>query len=424
MTAAITVEGLGKCYRVDHLNQRGGYRTLRESLGQGASSLWHRLRSNGVGRTTEEFWALRDVDFEVQPGEVVGIIGRNGAGKSTLLKILSRITKPTTGNVELRGRVGSLLEVGTGFHPELTGRENVFLNGSILGMNRREIARRFDEIVAFAEIDRFLDTPVKRYSSGMYVRLAFAVAAHLEPEILVVDEVLAVGDTAFQKKCLGKISEVTQQGRTVLFVSHNMASVHTLCTSSVLLESGRVSYRGGVGEGIDLYMCQAIPQKLLARRSFEPPCPDSPWMRSAALRSGGQDIDHIRLGDELKLIVEFAAPQPLRYPKLGFVISDDQGQALLNANNLYQPCEELESPCSEGVISCDLGIVPLMPGRYYVSLWFGDFAHNSHVEKDALAFEVVEHDAWGLGRTPPRSVSKLWWPTRFQISEACPSNVV
>src|SRR5256714_11108201 len=231
MQPAIRVDSLSKLYRVGA--RQHGYKTLRETIVDTCTAPWRRIRQSFVPRTEanetgvrlvgENFWALKDVSFEVQPGEVVGIIGRNGAGKSTLLKILSRITEPTSGRVELRGRVGSLLEVGTGFHPELTGRENIYMNGSILGMSRREIARKFDEIVAFAEVERFLDTSVKRYSSGMYVRLAFAVAAHLDPEILVVDEVLAVGDAEFQKKCLGKMDEVAhEKGRTVLFVSHNM----------------------------------------------------------------------------------------------------------------------------------------------------------------------------------------------------------
>src|ERR1700678_4326901 len=216
MKPAIRVDNLSKQYRIG-TGGRGASRTLTESLVDGASAMWRGLSGRGGRDETEEFWALNDVSFEVQPGEVVGIIGRNGAGKSTLLKILSRITRPTKGRVEINGRVGSLLEVGTGFHPELTGRENIFLNGSILGMSRKEIELKFDEIVAFAEIEKFLDTPVKRYSSGMYIRLAFAVAAHLEPDILIVDEVLAVGDTAFQKKCLGKMEEVSKkQGRTVL----------------------------------------------------------------------------------------------------------------------------------------------------------------------------------------------------------------
>lgn len=241
---AIRVENLGKRYVVDHQRQgRGGYRTLRESLAELAQAPFRRLRGEG-GMAHEEFWALKDVSFEVQPGEVVGIIGRNGAGKSTLLKILSQITKPTKGRVELNGRVGSLLEVGTGFHPELTGRENIYLNGSILGMKRTEIKARFDEIVAFAEIEQFLDTPVKRYSSGMYVRLAFAVAAHLEPEILIVDEVLAVGDLAFQRKCLGRMKDIAARGRTVLFVSHNLDAINQLTSRCIHLRGGAKSADG------------------------------------------------------------------------------------------------------------------------------------------------------------------------------------
>ena len=232
---AIRAEGVGKLYKLEHSGTGTG--TFRELFTEMASAPLRRLRKlQGSDASLEDFWALQDVSFDVPVGEVVGIIGRNGAGKSTLLKILSRIVEPTRGQLTLRGRIASLLEVGTGFHPELTGRENIFLNGSILGMRKREIEQRFDEIVAFAEIDRFLDTPVKRYSSGMYVRLAFAVAAHLQPEVLIVDEVLAVGDAEFQKKCLGKMREVsTGEGRTVLFVSHNMGAVATLCDRAMLL---------------------------------------------------------------------------------------------------------------------------------------------------------------------------------------------
>jgi lipopolysaccharide transport system ATP-binding protein len=238
-TTAIRVRNLSKQYQIGARER--GYRTFQEALIKAVKSPFERFRRlSGRAGAAESFWALRDASFDIQEGEVVGIIGRNGAGKSTLLKILSQITEPTTGEVELHGRVGSLLEVGTGFHPELTGRENVYLNGAILGMKRAEIKRQFDDIVAFAEVEKFLDTPVKRYSSGMYMRLAFAVAAHLEPEILVVDEVLAVGDAAFQKKCLGKMSAVSQQGRTVLFVSHNMNAIEALCTRALMLNAGSV----------------------------------------------------------------------------------------------------------------------------------------------------------------------------------------
>ncbi len=238
----IRVENLSKKYVLSHQQDKDSHKTLRDAIAAGASSLLRPIQNpkskiQNPGR--EEFWALKDVSFEIKQGDRVGIIGRNGAGKSTLLKILSRIVEPTTGRIRIKGRVASLLEVGTGFHPELTGRENIFLNGAILGMSKTEIQRKFDEIVAFAEIEKFLDTPVKRYSSGMYVRLAFAVAAHLEPEILIVDEVLAVGDASFQKKCLGKMEEVGKEGRTVIFVSHHIGSIRSLCSRAILLEKGR-----------------------------------------------------------------------------------------------------------------------------------------------------------------------------------------
>ncbi len=274
MTPAIRIENLGKKYRVEHGKPQAGYRTLRETLVEAAAAPFRRLRRGLTAESSsEDFWALKDVSFEVQPGEVVGIIGRNGAGKSTLLKILSQITKPTTGRVEINGRVGSLLEVGTGFHPELTGRENVYLNGSILGMSKKEIDRRFDEIVAFAEIERFLDTPVKRYSSGMYVRLAFAVAAHLEPEILIIDEVLAVGDASFQRKCMNKMEDVGQRGRTVLFVSHNMPAVTRLCQRCVLLDEGMVREDGAAADVAAVYLTAGVGNSALRRWDHLPSPP-------------------------------------------------------------------------------------------------------------------------------------------------------
>src|SRR5687768_10486877 len=261
---AIKCEGLSKQYRI---GERESYKALRDVITDAAAAPFRRLRSpvrNGNDHTSSirnqkseirnSFWALDDVSFEVKRGEVVGIIGRNGAGKSTLLKTLSRITKPTRGEAQIHGRVGSLLEVGTGFHPELTGRENIYLNAAILGMRKTEVERKFGEIIAFAEVEKFIDTPVKRYSSGMYVRLAFAVAAHLEPEILLVDEVLAVGDAQFQKKCLGKIGEVAQGGRTVLFVSHNMAAIRNLCSEAIWLDDGRIVGQGPSAQIVDEYL--------------------------------------------------------------------------------------------------------------------------------------------------------------------------
>jgi lipopolysaccharide transport system ATP-binding protein len=260
---AIRVEGLGKQYRIGALQKnggRGGYKSLRESIAN-VASMPIRAAGKMLGRggsdenaATETFWALKDVSFDVMRGEIVGVIGRNGAGKSTLLKVLSRITEPTTGHVEIHGRIGSLLEVGTGFHPELSGRDNIFLNGAILGMKRAEIARQFDEIVAFAEVEKFIDTPVKHYSSGMYLRLAFAVAAHLNPEILVVDEVLAVGDAQFQKKCIEKMDSVSAGGRTVIFVSHNMAAISKLCPRVILLTQGRLTQAGKASAVLNVYL--------------------------------------------------------------------------------------------------------------------------------------------------------------------------
>jgi lipopolysaccharide transport system ATP-binding protein len=256
MSTVISVENLSKKYIIGHQKQEGA--TLRDSLANGAKRLSDKLRHPFAVTTSdathEEFWALKNVSFDIQQGDRVGIIGRNGAGKSTLLKILSRITEPTSGKVSIKGRVASLLEVGTGFHPELTGRENIFLNGAILGMSKAEIKKKFDEIVAFAEVERFLDTPVKRYSSGMYVRLAFAVAAHLEPEILIVDEVLAVGDALFQKKCLGKMRDVGYEGRTVLFVSHNMTAVSALCNKAIVMDKGRLVLQATPETAIKKYL--------------------------------------------------------------------------------------------------------------------------------------------------------------------------
>jgi lipopolysaccharide transport system ATP-binding protein len=280
-TAAIRVEGLGKKYR---LGPRESYRTMRESLvriGSAPARLMSRLAGKAPARE-DTFWAIRNVSFSVQPGEVIGIIGRNGAGKSTLLKILSRITDPTEGRVTLRGRVGSLLEVGTGFHPELTGRENIFLNGAILGMARRETQQRFDEIVAFAEIDRFLDTPVKHYSSGMYMRLAFAVAAHLEPEILLVDEVLAVGDASFQKKCLNKMESVSRHGRTIFFVSHNMNAITRLCARAIMLDRGQIFEDGPAAQVVTTYLRSGLGTT--ASRKWDDPS-TAPGNTVARLRS-------------------------------------------------------------------------------------------------------------------------------------------
>ncbi len=311
---AIRVHNLGKQYQIGGPQER--YKTLRDTLTDLATSPWRRLRSAWRGERSKSerhaIWALKDISFEIPRGEAVGIIGRNGAGKSTLLKVLSRITEPTEGRAELHGRVGTLLEVGTGFHPELTGRENIYFNGAILGMRRAEIDRKFDEIVAFAEVERFIDTPVKHYSSGMYMRLAFAVAAHLDPEILIVDEVLAVGDAQFQKKCLGKMEDVAKQGRTVLFVSHNMAAVRTLCPEAILLNSGRIEISGPSDQVIAQYLASSA-EDLSTSVALPRSGPEVPG-EATCLRfhtTSGQPQAEFRLGEPWRIGLEFELRKPL-----------------------------------------------------------------------------------------------------------------
>jgi lipopolysaccharide transport system ATP-binding protein len=321
MPPVIQVKGLGKQYRIGARDS--AYATLRETLANTANSFWKPKREKG-----KKIWALSDVSFEVGPGEVVGIIGRNGAGKTTLLKILSRITEPTMGRVELHGRVGSLLEVGTGFHPELTGRENIYLNGSILGMRREEIERHFDEIVAFAEVEEFVDTPVKRYSSGMYLRLAFAVAAHLETEILLVDEVLAVGDVQFQKKCMGKIEQVAGLGRTVLFVSHNMPAVQRLCTRGILLSDGRAVRDDNIRPVIQEYLTLDLGQ---AGERTWPNIESAPGDNVARLRAvralnvNGEVSSDFSVRDDWSLEVEFAVLVPGFQVNINIFLYDESG---------------------------------------------------------------------------------------------------
>lgn len=307
----IRAEGLGKKYVIGHQAERAPYTTLRDIIMRNAKGLWRKTKDLVHGRAIvqgdelEEVWALKDVSFEINQGETIGIIGRNGAGKSTLLKILSRITEPTVGCAYIFGRVSSLLEVGTGFHPELTGRENIYLSGAILGMKRKELTGKFDEIVAFAEIDNFLDTPVKHYSSGMYMRLAFAVAAHLEPEILLVDEVLAVGDAQFQKKCIGKLGDVAKRGRTILFVSHNMAAITTMCNQCILLESGRISHLGKTSDVVLQYYSKG------ASSAAQVDFPTATGDELADLLSGSiknihnEIVSEIDINDPLKICMRF-----------------------------------------------------------------------------------------------------------------------
>ncbi len=327
--AIITVENVGKCYQLGSTRRRERYTALRDVVVRSARDLFRR---GGGMDADSEFWALRDVSFDVQRGEVLAIIGRNGAGKSTLLKLLSRITEPTEGRITLRGRVASLLEVGTGFHPELTGRENIYLNGAILGMHRHEIKAKFDEIVAFSEVEKFLDTPVKRYSSGMYVRLAFAVAAHMEPEVLVVDEVLAVGDAEFQKKCLGKMGEVARGGRTVLFVSHNMGAVQSLCTTAMALSKGRLVNRGPVRDIVKQYLQGSGTEDEASVWVNSTRQHDGPYFmprRFAVVDAGtGESVAQIARTDELMVQIEGEIKTLDTALTIGYALFDEAGTML------------------------------------------------------------------------------------------------
>ena len=410
---AINVENIGKLYRLSHQNSH--HESFRDALTAMAMAPFRRFKQlSGTDTTMEDFWALRNINFEVQAGEVVGIVGRNGAGKSTLLKILSRIVEPTEGKAVMRGRVASLLEVGTGFHPELTGRENTYLNGSILGMKKREIDAKFDEIVAFAEIEKFLDTPVKRYSSGMYVRLAFAVAAHLEPEILVVDEVLAVGDAEFQKRCLGKMKEIASGGgRTVLFVSHSMTAVQRLCSRAILLNKGCIEAMGSVDDVLSSYLAPTAEQATVTTK-FKAPSGAPIWMTEASLLVDGEPSVTAPMGRSMRLSIGFEAAAPLTEPRFGYVLQSAGGDRILNSNNRYQPTPSFDTPTLSGVIECDIGEPPLMPGRYAFSFWLGDKSHDHHVELDAMTFDVTDRDLWGMGQLPPR-VSFLWWPMTVRL---------
>ena len=355
----ISIRGVSKRYRLGKI----GMTTFREEIERS----WQRWRGRAPAKAAGEFWALRDVSLDIQPGEVIGVIGRNGAGKSTLLKILSRITEPTSGEVELGGRIGSLLEVGTGFHPELSGRDNVFLNGAMLGMSKEEIRRKFDAIVGFAEVGAFIDTPVKRYSSGMYVRLAFSVAAFLEPEILIVDEVLAVGDAQFQRKCINRMRELSQEeGRTILFVSHSMPSIRRLCQRCAVLESGRLLGLFPIDEAIELYNRKVNPSELAVevRDLKRDPGADGTLCRFVRIRVRGER--GLRFNDPLELECEIEASAPIEKIMLGVGFDTVEGQRILTLDSDAGGKTFSLAP-GLNVVRLNLPALPLHPGRYYCS---------------------------------------------------------
>lgn len=372
----ISVENLGKRYIIGHELKHD---TLRDRIAYGITSWAKQLvKRQEATPEREEFWALNDISFNVKRGEVMGIIGRNGAGKSTLLKVLSRITEPTKGKITLDGRVASLLEVGTGFHPELSGRENIFLNGAILGMSRAEIKRKFDEIVAFAEVDRFIDTPVKRYSSGMYVRLAFAVAAHLEPEILIVDEVLAVGDHEFQQKCLGRMGDISKSGRTVLFVSHNLEALRSICQTGLLLESGRVK---AVGEASEVIAKYHRPQSEL--EATFPIKKDKPCITSVSV-----DPKRLMEGD-LVVQMTYQSPFPLRPAMPGFILNSSDGRPLFGSNMRTHPPEVKVTDLTSGTCILEIPKLALHSDTYSLTAWLGDKSTNYDSKAEAVSFPFV-----------------------------------
>ena len=422
----IGADGLGKAYLISHAAaERERYVALRDVLARAVRGIAVRAlelacgRASPGGDSVEEFWALKDVSFEIRRGEVVGIIGRNGAGKSTLLKILSRITEPTRGRVEIRGRLASLLEVGTGFHPELTGRENIFLNGAILGMTRAEIRKKFDEIVAFAEVERFLDTPVKRYSSGMYVRLAFAVAAHLEPEILVVDEVLAVGDAEFQKKCLGKMQDVAGGGRTVLFVSHQMAAMQNLCNSGILLAGGKVKANGAIQDIVCRYLSESAN---LAQVSLQDRRDRSGTgeirMTGVSFKDGaGNRVQSFTSGATAAMEVTLAAPRPrvLRNVRIAFGVDSDIGQRVLVLSTHLADRDIPELP-ADAVNACvRVPRLALAPGRYGFTLFCSVNGEVADWVKSAGAFDVEPGDFYGNGHLPTMDQGTLLMDHNFEV---------
>lgn len=417
---AIRIDGLGKMYRIGERQE--SYRTFRDAITDAVYAPVRRaanlLRGQAYGAAGlhEAIWVLKDISLEVKHGEVIGIIGRNGAGKSTLLKILSRITEPSKGFIELHGRIGALLEVGTGFHPELTGRENIYLNGAILGMLREEINRKFDEIVQFAEVEKFIDTPVKHYSSGMLLRLGFSVAAHLEPDILVVDEVLAVGDASFQKKCLGKMGKVAQEGRTVLFVSHNMPAVANLCQRGYCLNQGNLVDEGDAISVIHRYLSQQKSEQTLdfdqhpRRKTGSTPI----MQRIRLMRDGAENTTFKTLGNMVFEIDCEAEPHMLREMSLGFLINDSLDQKTCGSN-MHQ--YGLLAPNRTGMVTIRASIdqLCLSPGSYSLSLYLGNGTNDIDVIEDAVYFDIVWEPVAHIETPPHPSWGASFLPVKWQF---------
>lgn len=425
MSSVITVENLSKKYIIGHQKQTG-YTTLREVWTNGAKrfthGLLHPFEAPASDPTHEEFWALRDVSFDIQQGDRVGIIGRNGAGKSTLLKILSRITEPTSGKVSIKGRVASLLEVGTGFHPELTGRENIYLNGAILGMSKAEIKNKFDEIVAFAEVEKFLDTPVKRYSSGMYVRLAFAVAAHLEPEILIVDEVLAVGDAQFQKKCLGKMQDVSSQGRTILFVSHSMAAIRNLCTNAIYLDNGRLRSIGSTEDVVSDYLKLGVEAALVDLKNRKDRAGNG-LIRflSFQLRDfhSKEIINSASSGRSCILEIKYetnAVHDELIDFNVAVGIDDRFGNRICHLSNITTNQVLTSKNQKNGIVEIAIKEISLSKGLYGVTLFSTVGGDVADWIKNAGSFYVDEGDFFQTGKVPHEEQGVFYMRHSFSVA--------
>jgi lipopolysaccharide transport system ATP-binding protein len=404
--AVISLEGIGKKYVIGHEAQREPYTALRDVIARTTKTFLRKAGDTIRGRPViegdklEEFWALRDVSFEIKRGEVVGVIGRNGAGKSTLLRILSRITEPSEGRACITGRVASLLEVGTGFHPELTGKQNIFLNGAILGMAKAEVKNKFDEIVAFAEVERFLDTPVKRFSSGMYVRLAFAVAAHLEPEILIIDEVLAVGDVEFQKKCLGKMGDVASQGRTVLFVSHNMTAVRSLCSRALLLEEGRTAAEGEVDQVVNRYLSRGEKAHALTEWSDPAKAPGDQCVRLKSIHVSCDSMEpgSVDIQKEFTVHIEYWVMEEGVRVTVATLLCNARGEVVITSSNLsstsatFDPWVEQPYPVGVYRSSCSYPGRLLNDGIYALTVYINDnsIGRSRVFEQDILKFEIID----------------------------------
>ncbi|AFY95607.1 ABC transporter ATP-binding protein [Chamaesiphon minutus] len=396
----VRVENLSKKYIIGHQRQEK-YTTLRDSIANGSRNFlkgFGRKKSPENSEEFEEFWALKDVSFEIKQGDRVGIIGRNGAGKSTLLKVLSRIVEPTAGRIGIKGRVASLLEVGTGFHPELTGRENIYLNGAILGMGKTEIQQKFDEIVAFAEVEKFLDTPVKRYSSGMYVRLAFAVAAHLEPEILIVDEVLAVGDTQFQKKCLGKMEDVGKEGRTIVFVSHNMAAMRALCSRALLMHHGQLLLEADIETAAAQYLADdtGADARIVWHKDDAPQSPEIRFIEAYISNEQGNYASTIDCRKGFSISVKYEVLKPINGLRIGFFMQNLDGTPICGSNDPMAWPKETRDP-DEYISQCNFPGYILNAGKY--SIYFGaDLPpYNKSLVTTPYCLSVIVEDIEGYG---------------------------